>query len=422
MINKEDLEKIAGVSFDSILQESYKLLKARKWSVTITGIEAEMIMWLTAKSDKIEEMVKSPFYNGNLQLVIPENIVRETASNVAYTALNNIDSMIYDHENAMVNDEGKTVREVFIEALKDIPDEVTADKIKDYACKELISNVNDLYNTGFECEKKRAKLRNIHGALLYIKTNLEERITQDKADRLNDILELDKKKVIAGQKTSKIVSRLLHMLDYPHYNLAFTRFSDLINENVQKGYYVVSLNFLDYLRMSDGPEWSSCHTTDPHNTRGLPQQYHGQYVQGCLSYANDGVTYITYFVDSIDDNPDRKDKIYRQCMHIRQDGKFFVRGRVYPQGNDGQTDIYKEMLRMFYKAMGIENKYKNIGVAKEVAEISTAGANYPDYIYNQKCYAYSTEDNDNYSMIVGAPAASCRNGFTLRVGATGTII
>ena len=415
MITKDNLNEIANVSFNDILEEAYNLLKARGWNVTREGIEIEMKHWLKAKSNKIEEMIKSPYYNGNLQLIIPAEINRDVASDEARTCLVKIINSVNANENVRCNERSQTATERLKELIGNVPEHINAnDDITSYSLASAIEQFKNEFNDNMICMSKLKIVNLMKDSLNAIHSNLSERINENLAETLNAYLHLEKKKIITGQKTSKVVNRILHLGTYEKYNSMFVEFSDLITHNALKGYYVVSVNFLDYLRMSDGHSWSSCHSTDPQNTRRMSRSYEGQYCQGCLSYANDEVTYMTYFVDKDADvaHPDRADKLYRECMHLRNDNELLINGRIYPQGNDGQTDIYKTLLELFFTVInGLE--LKDRGVAKEIAYITTSGANYPDYYYNRQCRLYIVDDNDDYSITIGDLAYSCADGFEL---------
>jgi len=424
MMMRSDLKTIAGVSFDDILNESYDLLTKRKWDVRESGIGHEMDVWLGSKENKIKEMIKNPYYNGNLQIVIPAQIVRECCSNEATRFLKSIINSINLNED-FTTYHGKTANEILYELVENSAETVSIDIIKENSLADAVQSLKNNFNSDLLNKNKIEIARKMRNALeTFYYDSFYERVNESQAERINRCLGLDKKKVQPGQKTSKVIHRILCLGGhYDKYNQAFTQLSDLSNGNVLKGYYVISLNFLDYLRMSDGHTWSSCHTTDPKNTRGIEGNYEGQYCQGCLSYANDDVTYITYFVGRGADtkHPDRSDKIYRQCMHLRSDNKMLVNGRIYPQGNDGQTDIYKIMNENFFNTMSLS--LKKIGISKENAFITTDGANYKDYYYNRQCMLYSSEDNEDYSMTIGHTALSLLDGYELdKIYAHSTIV
>lgn len=149
-----------------------------------------------------------------------------------------------------------------------------------------------------------------------------ERISEDGAKYFNAHYDISAQ---AGQKTSTIVRKVAKIigLDKIHipktiewtddngelhsrqkdigWNYQFTRFCDAIKPCSVKRYTIISVNFMDYLFMSLGHKWSSCHTVDCTNVRGQADSehhYHGMYSSGTISYALDDCTVEMYLVDS----------------------------------------------------------------------------------------------------------------------------
>ena len=419
-IEFEQLKDIAGVSADEILNDAYDLLTDRLWNVTAKGVKANMNMWLEGKSDKIREMVKSPYYNGNLQLVIPVKLNRAADPAAANFSIRTIYNYVALYEDAQKDDKGKTAEDYLREACK-LPKSVLPIDAKATPIKALLSELRLNYQADCRNSKTLDTISQIQNALgVFRQSNrISSRVTKNEATELNRILNLTKKKIIAGQKTSKIVRRILGMCqDYSKYNSNFTTFADQVNERLQDGYFVVSLNFLDYLRMSDGNSWSSCQTTDWKNTRHMDNTYHGMYVQGTLSYANDNVSYVTYFLPANADikHPEREWKVYRIMFHVQPEKNMYIMGRVYPQSNDGDTAIKDTMNSFFKKCMGFENAVQMYYTADKTSWIHTVGGNYPDYEYgSNKCTIHSIDGNalDDISTTIGHYAVSCKDGYEL---------
>ena len=424
VITLDELKSVAGVSADEICDEAYDLLTARKWEVTKDGIKKNMEVWLANKSDMIRKMVQNPNYNGNLQIVIPEAIMRTVVSGQAKGALSQIISRIAYYEDRTVDKNGLTARNHLSAIMKEMGSKsVLPSEVKEKSIADKFS-VLEPYECNLICRETNKKIDDIVHALNDCYYGMSERVSDETAYNVNQHLHLDKKKIISGQKMSKVIFRILNMTDhYEKYNKMFTQFADLINENKTQGYYVVSLNFLDYLRMSDGNSWSSCHTTDYQNTRHMNNTYSGGYCQGTLSYANDSVSYVTYFINAEADveHPDRSWKIYRNMFHVKPDESIFIQGRVYPQDNDNAGDIYGEMKRLWASVMGYDYEY--VGTSRSCAIVSTNGANYDDYYQYNKCALYRKNNSvGNYDMTIGHIAYSCYNGKELSVGRHGTIV
>jgi hypothetical protein len=155
--------------------------------------------------------------------------------------------------------------------------------------------------------------------------------------------------------------------------------------------------------MSFGKSWASCHTIDKNNRRNMPNSYSGAYCGGTLSYMLDSVSIITYVVDNGED-VQTSGKIYRNMFHFGNN--VLIQGRVYPQGNDGATDLYKKF-RDFIQTelatmLGLEKNMWTIrSGTRACSEMSySEGQHYTDYTCNSDCnVTYPSERKDSISRI-----------------------
>lgn len=113
-----------------------------------------------------------------------------------------------------------------------------------------------------------------------------------------------------------------------HYDKTFAELCDGMSQITVTKISVLSVNICDYLLMSNGNSWSSCHSL---NRNGA---YNGCYKAGCFSYAMDDVTMVFY---TIDENYSG-DRYYYQPKHTRQlfmynDGSL-LQSRAYPDHNN----------------------------------------------------------------------------------------
>ena len=424
-MTKEMLKQIANADYDSILDDAYNLLKERHWDVTKNGIEFNLQANLEEKKDKILDMVKSPFYNGNLQLVMPVTISRTADRREIINLLRKLRDMITNHEDLHIDLSGKKADDYLVPAKKII----STDEVQSFGYNTTILDIVSKFDKTLNSFDKSKKIASIKNGLSEIEYSHDlSRISSSVAERLNDFLHLEKKKIIEGQKTSKIVNRLLSMCDNSDvYNKVFTTLSDLLNPHDVSMYYVVSLNFLDYLRMSDGHSWASCHTTDKDNTRNSSgDHYSGAYCQGTLAYANDRVSYVTYLIltDGADvKHPERSDKIYREMYHVDENYEQIIQGRVYPQGNDGNTNIYELIFDKFMTIMKFDkDDFNHIGRSKYEADTHSGGAQYPDYKRYDDCQYYIKKGAKKKTIYIGTSAYSCKDGNELDTGDQDTIV
>lgn len=196
-------------------------------------------------------------------------------------------------------------------------------------------------------------------------------------------------KFVAGMKTSRAFNRVCNIYGVDklsNYNKMFAEYADMVSGLKRKVKFYISVNPLDYLTMSFGKSWSSCHTIDKKNERGMPNSYQGMHCGGVLSYLLDGTSIITYVHDHATEDHE-EGKLYRNMFHFG-DG-ILVQGRIYPQGNDGATDLYKTFRRFMQieltKLLGLNADdwiKKNSPCSSSVASY---GVHYPDYTCFEGC-------------------------------------
>ena len=136
-----------------------------------------------------------------------------------------------------------------------------------------------------------------------------------------------------GMKTSRIINALLEPV-YNHnnpevmryYNQHFAKCADALNPMKVIKYTILSVHPADFLNMSHGTGWESCHALD------------GCYRAGSLSYINDACSMILYTVSSdyIGDEFFAERKINRQIYCLGKDYRL-LQSRLYPQNESQDT-------------------------------------------------------------------------------------
>ena len=148
-----------------------------------------------------------------------------------------------------------------------------------------------------------------------------------------------------GQKTSRIANKLFCKFGFdktPNYNREFAKLADSMNPFDVERITVLSANIIDFLLMSNGNSWRSCHTI----LSGGPDNYGGCYMGGTLSYANDSESMIFYTVDKDYHGTDYcfEPKINRQIFFWSY--PVLVQERLYPQCND-DTEQGKALVKQY---------------------------------------------------------------------------
>lgn len=207
----------------------------------------------------------------------------------------------------------------------------------------------------------------------------------------------------AGQKTSRIMNKvfkLCYIDKLTDYNKVFARYADSLTPLIIKRYTALSINPLDYLTMSFGNSWASCHTIDKNNKRNMPNSYEGAYSSGTMSYMLDRSSMVFYTVDGDYEGTElwNEPKITRQMFHWGE-GKL-VQGRLYPQGNDGDDFAYapnrtivQEIMATILKMPNLWTLKRGTGAATEY--VFTQGTHYPDYKHFSNCTLSKLKDIAN---------------------------
>jgi len=229
---------------------------------------------------------------------------------------------------------------------------------------------------------------------------------------------------VVGQKCSKVVNAICRSMKIDaklDYNAKFAQFADGCNPLHYETYTVISVNLLDYLTMSFGKNWASCHTIDIHNIRfGNGEcHYHGMYCAGCLSYAVDRVSIILYTVDRAYDNPSemwKADKIRRNMFYLDPDnGSILVQSRVYPDGRDGgETGIATQFRAIMQDIVAtcweIPNNWtlkKGTAHTGDYAIRDNDAVCYSDWTCYNDCSISFNKEFDSYERIVVGAAPIC---------------
>lgn len=177
------------------------------------------------------------------------------------------------------------------------------------------------------------------------------------------------------------------------WNSQYGKYADAVNPLQIKRWTIISANFLDYLTMSFGNTWQSCHTIDKTNKRGIDSthNYSGMYCSGTLSYALDGNSIIMYTVDEKYKGKEfwNQPKINRCMFHIGEDK--IVQGRLYPDGRDGGDNslsaqfrnIVQKVIADCAKEANLWKLVKGSNTCYDVTE--TYGTHYKDYLHYDDC-------------------------------------
>ena len=179
------------------------------------------------------------------------------------------------------------------------------------------------------------------------------------------------------------------------FNKHIAELGDAVNPLKVKRYTVLSANPIDYLTMSFGNSWSSCHTIDKENQRGRAKNgshtYGGSYSSGTLSYMLDGASLIYYQVDGSEspENLELKDKMCREVFCLGHEK--MIASRIYPFGRDDegkaetasiQVQVRNVVEQIVADMFNCDNRW-TIAKGKSACDAvtKTIGTHFPDYVF-----------------------------------------
>lgn len=427
-MNKANLKTKWGkyCDTDKLVDEMEKLLKAKNIRCSTNGIGSMLDKFFTNKEPIIEMLQNSDNYAGDLRVVVSTEMNRYANTNEIRRFVNNFchnvesDKILYKY----TDDEGKTINDYFKVGKAKVTVE---DIVKNNLPKTKFKNWADVFSiegvTRDSINRERAFSRIVN--CFYYNTS-----PTVGAKLVSDIGSYDKNiKIAEGMKTSRAFNKVCNaygidsvasgiyakiassakfvngedvpseiiaeerkvksidgdnvtMTGVPHaiskkylsnhkYNKLLAEYSDMITESKRNIKFFISVNPIDYLTMSTGRSWSSCHG------------FGGGYFGGTVSYMLDSVSIITFVHDEIPRNFATEGKIYRNMFHYN-DGTL-LQSRVYPQGNDGCTDLYTEFRRIMQKEiaqmLGVVNSWNDGDLPKGYLTVNSHGNHYKDYLY-----------------------------------------
>ncbi len=221
-----------------------------------------------------------------------------------------------------------------------------------------------------------------------------------------------------GQKTSRLVNKIYTQLgadQLPEYNRLFAKLADSINPLKLPRTAALSVHPCDFLQMSNGTGWRSCHNLDG-----------GEYQAGTLSYMTDSTSMVFYtFHDEYSGTPPfNEKKITRQIFAYR--GGFLVQSRLYPNYEDAvkQKEYRAIVQKILAECLSVPNLWtmRAEGDISEYAFTHEDALHYPDYEYcsyhaNVTCLKGAEESG---MLEIGSPSycVSCGQLLTDEDGVT----
>ena len=203
-----------------------------------------------------------------------------------------------------------------------------------------------------------------------------------------------------GMKTSRVINKICQHFGYdklPGYDRRFAEYSDAVTPLKVNRHTTISINPVDFLMMSNGNSWHSCHWI------GCDPDDAGCYSSGTVSYMMGEDSFIVSIIDkeANGDNLACEPKIMRQVFGYND--YQILQSRLYPQNCDsGAEHIYANIRAMVEEiiadALGEPNRW-----VKTEQNVSSNGTAYQDWLYNSLCKqwvlrGHEEDDKDSIYM------------------------
>lgn len=361
-----------------LLDSMMKLLDEYSYNYTLHALNSIIDEWAQQKSTLIEAFKHHPNYvNGKFMIAFSNDYTRE-----------------FNPE--AVKDFSRWLTETCAPEMVDtLPEDINNQRRKDY-CNILP--------------------RMLYDWLEDLNNSIDDRVISDEiVEKLNEII--PQIHPHAGQKTSRVINKICTYLNYhkhPDYNREFAKFADALNPLTITRHTVLSISPLDYLTMSFGNSWASCHTIDKANKRDMPHSYEGAYSSGTMSYMLDESSMVFYTVDKQYDGDDywTQPKINRQMFHYGEDK--LVQGRLYPQDNDDDRNAYTPYRQIVQSIMSTIFDYPNLwsvtkGSSAASKYIESDGTHYRDYYNFENCSLSQIKGSTNEEKFYVGATPICIN-------------
>lgn len=344
----------------------YQVAEERK------GLRKNVEMSIEAKSGLMEIFKNSPYHNGKGQLIIPMEIERPCDTDAIYEysqyirdiaykyfiVSETIDGYSYEDASKECEKLERLVRAINYTGLSDEDVIIKGKPFGDYreeykVLQKIVMRFDDeLYYIGGCYVSPENK--NKYEKVVYLSDAISHCVGHLLEDE-HDISILEKNfpnsQCRKGIKISRVVQKCLKEVglyqiamenEKETFNKAYSHWTDAVSPMKIKKWSVLSINFVDYLTMSNGSSWTSCLNIDKRNYFTAGDYSDGFNSRRTLDYALDSTTMVFYTVDENYDGDEfeLQPKQTRQLFHFGE-GKL-IQARLYPQDSISRRNIYTQ--------------------------------------------------------------------------------
>lgn len=418
-MNKADLKQKWSkyCDTDQLVNDMMAMFKRYGHNCTEHGVCVALNTYFTNKAPLIDLISGSKNYLGNMRIAVQKEFDRQIGGNEVYAFINTFERTFHPNILLKSTDEDNKTFEHYFKTGKNSFSIDSLPSEEDYA--DRLSKMRKFdYNRNY-----LAKSWQDYNA--YVEYMRQFRY-QQRSTLMNDICYCNGPELKKGTKTSRAFNHVCthYGIDkmYPEdvtvvrdgqattrtvypYDKMFAQFADLVSDLKRKLYFVISLNPLDYFTMSVGINWKSCHHIETGSWKG-----------GCMSYMLDKTSMITYVISTLEGDIHEAPKYYRQMYHYKNN--LFVQNRLYPQGNDGATDLYEKfrgfVIEEFCPLLDVDEHW----CAQQGTSgfVYSEGVHYRDYGNNIKCGVFypksRADDAQNQKITIGHEGICIKCGRT----------
>ena len=216
-------------------------------------------------------------------------------------------------------------------------------------------------------------------------------LTQKMADELNALFEKHsiKTRFGGGQRISRVMRKILEIFGFDETDkeaiVLFDKYAESVNPIGYETRFVLSAHPVDYIHMSRGNSWTSCHAPG------------GCYQRGPFSYLLDDVSLVSYVIpakaamsSTERDMSTHQIKKWTRQMYMFNSEYGFLQSRLYPKYTDMNTsNRYLDAVSSIYNIMlGAEHKWKTSADMHHYSDIfdnGGEGTHYPDWLHGFNC-------------------------------------
>ena len=192
--------------------------------------------------------------------------------------------------------------------------------------------------------------------------------------------------------------------EYNAFEREYAKYCDAMCPIKVKRHTCISLNPIDFLLMSNGNSWRSCHYID------WADDHPGEYSSGTISYMLDEHSFVFYTVDAEFDGEliEMEEKLQRQMFGYHNNR--LLQSRLYPQSNDcGAKEVYTDIRNIVQKVIADCCGKPNLWVKRSVRDVSKG--------YGATCYADWYHQGELCSVSVFKDCADCTDLGYIEMGA-----